>query len=237
MTKYIDWSTQTDDPNNSAAKQAVREYLRDIRQVHTDVDLMDFVVREVKGKRVLDIGIAAHSIDYIERSDWRHDMIVKASSHCLGIDILEKLIDDLKVKGYNVRCVDATSDHFLGELFDVVFIGDVIEHVVNTTGLIDFAQRHLEKDGKIYISTPNPFSRKFFKNFMKQGLVVSNLDHLGWIIPVNMLELSRRAGVKLSAYHLVKKYSPLSGLIKKIAWSFRPADYSFHDYLYEITHK
>ena len=236
MAKYLDWSTLTDDPNNSAAKRAVKEYLQDIRQVHTDVDLMDFVVREIKGKRVLDIGIAAHSSDYIERSDWRHDMIVKGSSYCLGIDILDNLIGELQARGYNVRCVDATSDLYLGELFDVVFIGDVIEHVVNSAGLINFARRHLEKGGKIFISTPNPFSRKFIRKFMKQGVIVTNLDHLCWIIPVNMMELCRRTGTKLSAYHLTKRYSPLSGLIKKIAWRFRPVDYSFHDYLYEVTH-
>jgi len=232
---YIDWSTLTDDPNNSEAKQATKDYLQEIRHVHTDVDLMDFMIREIEGKRVLDIGIISHSSAYIERSDWRHDTIVKGSSYCLGIDILETLIGELKDKGYNVRCVDATSDLFLGELFDVVFIGDVIEHVANTTGLINFARRHLEKDGKIFISTPNPFSRKFFKKFMKQGLVITNLDHLGWIIPINMLELARRTGTKLAAYHLIKKYPPFSGFIKKIAWRFSPVDYSFPDYLYELS--
>lgn len=235
MANYLDWSTLTDDPNNSDAKRAVRTYLEEIRQLHLDVDLIDFVLREVRGKRVLDIGIISHSSEYIERSDWRHDRIVKSSSYCLGIDILEELIEELKGRGYNVRCADATSDLFLGERFDVVFIGDVVEHVANPIALIGFAKRHLAPGGKIFISTPNPFSRKFVRKFMKQGVLVTNLDHLGWIIPVNMLELARRAGARLSAYHLTKRYSPLSREIKRLGWRFQPVEYSFPDYLYELS--
>lgn len=236
METNIDWTRISDDPNNGHAKTVVKEYLENIRQAHTDLDLIDFIIGEIKGKRVLDIGIISHSSSYFDKGNWRHKTIAENASYCLGIDILDDLVNELKTKGYNVKCVDATSEFFLGELFDVVFIGDVIEHVVNTTGLINFAKRHLHEGGKIFISTPNPFSRKFYKKFMKEGLIVTNLDHIGWIAPINMMELCRRSGVTLAAYHLIKKYTPLSRLIKKIAWSFSPVEYSFPDYLYELTH-
>lgn len=234
MKNFPDWTSISDDPNNSDAKRETREYLRAARRVHADIDLIDFVIDHVRGKRVLDIGIVSHSSDYFDRSDWRHKKIAESASYCLGIDIIDSLINELAAKGYNVQCVDATSDIFLGELFDVVFIGDVIEHVVNTTGLLSFAKRHINSTGKIFISTPNPFSRKFYKRFMKEGLVVTNLDHIGWITPTNMMELCRRTGTTLAAYHLIKKCSPLSAMIKKIAWQRSPIEFSFPDYLYEV---
>ena len=49
------------------------------------------------------------------------------------------------------------------------------------------------------------------------------------------LEIARRAGVKLVAYHLIKKIPPIRRRIKKIIWKFEPPEYTFSDYLYEFT--
>jgi hypothetical protein len=37
--------------------------------------------------------------------------------------------------------------------------------------------------------------------------MVTNLDHVAWISPTMALELGRRAGVRLEAYHLAKPYA------------------------------
>ena len=66
--------------------------------------------------------------------------------------------------------------------------------------------------------------------------MVVNLDHIAWITPTQAMELARRAGISLSAYHLVKRFSPLGLVLKRlVGWRLTPAEYSFPDYLYEFS--
>jgi len=236
MSKSLDWTTVSDDPNNPEARAAVRAWLKSAQRVHPDTDLLGHIETLVRGKRVLDIGVVEHSLSYMNRPDWRHGRICKVASHCLGIDILAPLVEELNSRGFNVRCVDATSDVDLGERFDVAFIGDVIEHVDNAARLLKFAARHLAPGGRLYVTTPNPFSRKFVRQFKREGVMVVNLDHVAWITPTMAMELARRADIRLVAYHLVKPFSAFALAMKRlIGWRLEPVEYSFPDYLYEFS--
>jgi len=86
----VDWTQLTDDPNNAEAKEAVRRYLGSVRQVHLDVDLLPFIESLAAGRSVL---------------------IARAAKRCLGADIIESLVKELKARGYDVVCADATSEH------------------------------------------------------------------------------------------------------------------------------
>ena len=230
------WTIFSDDPNNADAKEAVYKWLPKIRKIHSDINLINFIKNLVNGKRVLDIGIVSHSASYFDRDDWRHGHIAASADYCLGIDILSNLVDDLKGRGFNVLCADAASDEDLNDRFDIIFIGDVIEHVNDPVKLLSFAKRHLTSDGRLFVATPNPFSRKFFRKFNKShGSLVVNLDHVSWITPTLAMELARRSGLNLSAYHLVKVFSPIRRKFKIFTWKFEPPDYSFPDYIYEFT--
>lgn len=238
MSKPLDWTSVSDDPNNREAKAAVRTWLRAVRQVHTDSDLLDHIEGLVRDKRVLDIGVVSHSARYFDRLDWRHGRIHKAAAYCVGIDILEPLVAELNSRGFNVLCMDATSEADLGERFDVVFIGDVVEHVDNPVLLLKFAARHLATGGRLFVTTPNPFSRKFFRQFRNEGVMVVNLDHIAWITPTLAMELARRADIALAAYHLVKRFAPFALFVKRlIGWRMEPVEYSFPDFLYEFVRR
>jgi SAM-dependent methyltransferase len=231
----IDWTRLTDDPNDPAAKRAVHEYLVGARRVHTDSGLLEFIDSLVAGKSVLDVGVVSHSARYFDRADWRHGRIASKARRCVGVDIIAPLVDELKARGFEVVCVDATSDADLGQRFEVAFLGDILEHVNDTTRLVRFAARHLEPNGRIFASTPNPFSRKFLRRFRRDGLALTNLDHVAWITPTQALEIGRRAGVRLIAYHLVKKFSPAKRALKRLAWALAPLEYSFPDFVYEFA--
>jgi len=236
--KMPDWTEYSDDPNDVRAKAAVSAWLPTVRKIHCNTDLLGFILPRLTGKTVLDIGIVEHSANYIDRPYWRHGQISEVAAHCLGIDILEPLLDNLRQRGFNVRCVDATSEIDLGERFEAIFIGDVIEHVSNPTALLAFAARHLATGGQLFVTTPNPFSRKFFRQFHReQGNLVGNLDHIAWITPTQAMELARRSGLNLAAYHLVKEFSPLTRKLKALAWRFHAPEYSFPDYIYEFSHR
>lgn len=231
----FDWTRISDDPNNGTARTEMGKLLPTLRRVHTDTDLLGFVLDAARGMTVLDIGVVEHSARYIDREGWRHGRIAATAARCVGIDIIEALVGELNQRGFDVRCVDATSDADLGERFDLVFIGDVVEHVENPAALLRFAARHLAPGGRILVTTPNPFSRKFVRQFLREGVIVVNLDHMAWFTPTMAVELARRTGLDLTAYHLVKPMSGMKLALKRLAWRFQPVDYSFPDFLFEFT--
>lgn len=233
----MDWTKLTDDPINEDAREQVKKAILSKRKIIDDCSMMDYVVNRIKGKRVLDIGMVEHAENAFSRPSWRHEIIKTNASYCLGIDILERLVNKLKARGYNVQCVDATSDFDIGDRFDVVFIGDVIEHVDNAVNLLKFSKRHLTKDGVILTSTPNPFSRKFIRQVRKNDTAIVNLDHVAWITPTMALEIGRRAGLDLSHYYLIKKApgGVFSRFIKSFARRFEPTELPYPDFLYEFS--
>ncbi len=146
------------------------------------------------------------------------------------------MIQSLTVRvGFNVRSVDATGDADLQERFDVVFAGDVVEHVDNAVALLRFGGRHLAPGGRMYVTTPNPFSRKFYRQFRREGVMVTNLDHVAWVSPTMALELGRRAGVRLVAYHLAKPYAGLNRALHRLLWRLTPVEYAFPEIIYEFA--
>jgi 2-polyprenyl-3-methyl-5-hydroxy-6-metoxy-1,4-benzoquinol methylase len=234
MTDFLDWTRLTDDPNDREAKRLVRHRLIAARQVHMDMDLTRFVLDAATGKRVLDVGVAEHAARYIRDPGWRHGKIRAVAARCVGIDILEPLVRELQAQGFEVHHIDATSEADMGERFDLVFIGDVIEHVDNAVTLLRFARRHLEPGGRVLVSTPNPFSRKFYRRFRREGVVMVNLDHVAWFSQTMALELGRRAGLALHACHLIKPIARWKQPLKHLAWRFVPPEYTFPDLLFEF---
>lgn len=231
----IDWTRLTDDPNNRAAQVAVQGYLASVRRVHTDYSLLEFIEQRVAQRSVLDIGVVSHSARYFDQPDWRHGRIARRARRCVGIDILAPLVAELNQRGFQVLCVDATSEADIGERFERVFIGDVLEHVDNTVALLRFAARHLAPGGCVYATTPNPFSRKFWRRFRRDGTAIVNLDHVCWVTPTQAMEIGRRAGLALTGYHLIKRFSPVRRLLKRLTWRFAPLEYSFPDFVYEFS--
>ena len=213
----MDWTKISKDPLN---KQAVKEVKTHLLKIKTMVDDMffDHVIKEISGKRVLDIGVCEHDLHYIDKERWRHKKICEHAGYCLGIDILDDLVNELNQRGYNVRNVDATSDIDLGERFDVIFIGDVLEHVNNAVDLLKFSARHLAPGGKIIAITPNLFYFRLWLEVLIHGTLIANLDHVAGYCPCMVLELSRRAGIKFNRYIFFKRSNKFwKYLVKKIA--------------------
>ncbi len=235
MNQTFDWTSYSDDPNNKQARAEVLPWLLSRREVHLDRDLMDYVCDRTRGKQVLDIGVVSHSASYFDDPGWRHARIREVARQCVGVDIIAPLVQELNERGYDVRVVDATSDADLGERFEIVFIGDTVEHVDNPVALLRFAGRHLTPDGRILVTTPNPFSRKFFRRFRRLGTPIVNLDHCAWFTPTTALEIGRRAGVPFVGYHLAKRYSPFSRWRHAVAWRFTPMEFAFPDYIFEFA--
>lgn len=214
----IKWKNLSLDPNSRSSIKTVNEFFSKIITPIKIKDRDDFILNYIKGMNVLDIGIAEHTEKYIDDGDWFFAKVVEKSSNHLGLDINCGLVDYIKKKfPYNVICHDATVNKKI-ELFDIVHCGDVIEHVSNVDGLINFIIENIKNSGRIIISTPNVFYCKNTLQNIFKGNQRVNLEHISWISPTNINELCNRYELTLEkiilplskkSYFLSKLINPL----------------------------
>ncbi len=226
----MDWTEQTTDPTDNEMLQRMLEYLQSIRKTASP-DYMTWLLQQVSNKSCLDIGAIEHDLSFTERPTWKHKLVSDASSRTVGIDILEDYVEILRQRGYDIRLFDATSDEFIGETFDVVIIGDVIEHVDNPVKLIRFSLRHLNQGGMIIAKTPNPFFYDHIKKYLKNRAFI-NADHMAWFSPSMALEIARRADCSLDSYLIFpESEKPLLKILLK------NPDLFSRDLVYVFKHK
>lgn len=202
---YKHWTSLTKNPVSLEAQSLVRRQLSD-RYKGSVYNLPAFWEQVISEKSLLDIGVVEHSLEFSVRQGWRHGHFARLASRIVGIDILAEEVDQLRCRGYDVRVCDATSDDDLDERFDVIYIGDVIEHVNDPVRLVQFAARHLAANGRIYVSTPCPFWWRNIQLMISTHTFIGNVDHVRWVVPVNALEIGHRSGVPLLEYRTVETY-------------------------------
>lgn len=201
MVASLDWKQLTLNPVDLDTSERILRHLKSIRRLVSE-DSLNFLNDSMKDKDVLDIGICEHDLSHMRHPSWRHASFRRSARRLVGIDIIEDLISLLKSEGYNAMLCDATSDTDLGERFDFIHLGDIIEHVDNPVALLRFAERHLRPDGKIIVSTPNPFYLGFVLRNWWRGTFIANFEHVSWITPSMALELGRRANLCLTGYDM-----------------------------------
>jgi methionine biosynthesis protein MetW len=98
-------------------------------------------------KRILDIGCGDGSF------------IIKFKKHCetFGVDISQNAVKMAKEAGINAYELDVSSEKlpFQNEYFDIIYMGDVIEHLTNPDFAIKEMARVLKLNGFLVLSTPN----------------------------------------------------------------------------------
>jgi 2-polyprenyl-3-methyl-5-hydroxy-6-metoxy-1,4-benzoquinol methylase len=80
-----------------------------------------------------------------------------------------------------------------GHKFDVIFLGNVLEHVLDPTALVDQLKNLLEKGGLLVITVPNDFSdlQRFLldKNEVEEEYWITYPDHLNYFNLDNLSKL------------------------------------------------
>lgn len=222
----MDWTNLTTDPCDASVKKQMHQYLQSIRQ-SVRTDYMQWLLQRVKGRSCLDIGAVEHDLSYTERPSWKHKQLKEVCTELTGVDILPETVNELNKRGYDIRLCDATSDTHLGKNFDVIVIGDVIEHVSNPIDLIRFAERHLIAKGEIIVKTPNPYYIDNIKRAISNEVFV-NFEHIAWHTPTMALEIGRRSGCDLSNYVVFPRKRPWSSI-------FSQSDLFTRDFVYIYT--
>lgn len=132
----------------------------------------DFIHPYVEGKRVLDVGPAelVGTINREKYDRWIHRKVADVAAHVIGIEKNPEQVHALTDLGYDIREGDA-ENFDLGEKFDVVLAGELIEHLSNPGKFLDCARKHLVEGGRLLLTTPNRFSILEFYSIIKRGKV------------------------------------------------------------------
>ena len=209
----FDWTKVSANPGNVEACRQVSGFLRSITRTF-DGNKPAFVKASCTGKRMMDVGAGEHDISY-HNEEWEHAIYKAAASNIVAIEIDPILCDYYNEKGFDFRCVDATSEIDLEDRFDFVYCGDVIEHVDNPVALMRFIGRHMEIDARCVVTTPNP-AFTGFRSIAKAKsdlFFISNLQHISWVVPTHMLEILRRANIGLEFEHILVPESANNNLM------------------------
>ena len=100
-----------------------------------------------KGKKILDVGCYNGTIG---------EKILKNGNEVWGLDASKEGVELAKKKGIKAFVGNLENKFpFKDESFDVVFAGEIIEHILDTESFLDEIKRVLKKDGELIITTPN----------------------------------------------------------------------------------
>jgi 2-polyprenyl-3-methyl-5-hydroxy-6-metoxy-1,4-benzoquinol methylase len=122
------------------------------------------------GKTVLDIGSHDGSISVLIRANGNE---VKA------LDVSTEAIALAKGKGLDAKAWDIERGlPYEDGSFDIVLMGEVIEHLFDVNGVLDEVRRVLRKDGSLIVSTPNLASlgRRIFLLLGKNPFIESSMS-------------------------------------------------------------
>ena len=152
----------------------------------------------IKNKDVLDVGCVEHDINRMHKERiWVHDFLREHTKHVTGIDILKEDVKILQKQGYDVYCQSAESFTFKKK-FDVIFAGELIEHLSNPGLFLQQCKKHLKEKGKLIITTPNAFSlKRIVETIIKyNNNPTVNKEHTTWFSPTVLIEICRRYNFK-----------------------------------------
>jgi 2-polyprenyl-3-methyl-5-hydroxy-6-metoxy-1,4-benzoquinol methylase len=179
-------------------------------------DTHELELEMATGKKVLDIGCTGS--DCLVTPEPFLKKLGEVSSYCVGIDIYKDGIEHLKKDGLNVIYADAEDFELPSKDFDLVILGDLIEHVGNPGLVLRNAYNHLKPGGKIIVVTPNAFSVGFFTSNLLRGGYQVNSEHVLWFDPGMLSLLLERMGFKIEEL-VWTGYDPV--FLKRLLQRFR----------------
>jgi SAM-dependent methyltransferase len=212
--------------NKQVLSQDERQSIRSdiystLKNEETDINdkKISFFMLHTAGRKVLDLGCVDHNESNWKSRYWLHKAIRISAKSVIGLDYYKDGVDKLKELGFNVTEGDAQSFKF-NELFEVVTAGDLIEHLPNLDGFFNSINNSLVSDGKLVITTPNPWCWKYFLyHVFRRKLTPVNREHVTWFCLQTLENLAGRYGFiilkhEYSSRRFYEKIIPLPSHLK-----------------------
>jgi len=165
------------------------------------------IFNKTKKGNFLDIGCGTGHIVYTAKMcGW----------NARGIDLNKDAIEKARRKGLNTKCVNIDKFNDKSKSYDIINMGDLIEHVRAPEKTIKKASDLLKTGGKLIVSTPNINSF-----FPKYSFYISKILGITWShpsLPYHLFEFSNK--------NFPKFLEQRGFRIDKITYSKIPLDYS-----------
>jgi len=134
-------------------------------------ELIEDLISE--GDLVLDVGFWGQAIS-VDNPNWVHNILKFNAKKVWGVDLY---FDESRLENKENYKKQSAENFDFEEKFDVIFAGDLIEHLSNLGQFLDSCKRNLKDNGKLILTTPNVFGlfNIIEKVFKKEPSV--NSDH------------------------------------------------------------
>lgn len=219
--KMVRWSRISEDPNAPEVTGARFRALQGRRAPKLVEDRLAYLMAAAAGKRVLDIGVVAHTLEAVAHPEWLHGHLRRSAAACVGCDILPESVAFLCSQGFDVRLVDLTEGPLM-EMFDVIVAGEVLEHLSAPGRLLESCAKMLAPGGRLYVTVPNPWYFNIIaKNLTGRSLYIDSADHVVWYDPNSLYELGQRCGLEMVSWAGIEAGSPAS-LAGRLLFGSRP---------------
>ncbi len=156
----------------------------------------DFMLPRVQGKTVLDLGCVDYGQGLQDAPAWLHGAMHAHAAKIVGLDCDAKGAAPLQARGYDIRLADAETFN-LGERFEVVVAGDIIEHLTNFGSFLDMVREHMTPEGECLLTTPVAVNFMRFMELVFTGEVFAHHEHTCWFTPGVLAESCRRHGLQM----------------------------------------
>lgn len=165
--------------------------------VKNKIELLNKVIK--KDDVILDVGFWGQGIT-IDSERWPHRLLLDRAKEVYGIDIE---YDETKIPEsdrYRYKRV-AAEDFSFGEIkFDVIFAGDLIEHLVNPGLFLENAKRNLKEGGHLIMTTPNTFNLFVMAGKLTREEPPINSDHTFYFNRRTIHTLLDKCGWKIDEF-------------------------------------
>lgn len=134
--------------------------------------LIDALIRSTD--EVLDVGFSGQGVT-AEDDVWPHRLLQHKAASVNGVDLFIDREQFSDTDRYQEASAESFS--FPGKKFDVIFAGDLIEHLPNPGLFLASCKAHLRDDSRLIITTPNAFNLFNLTEKLTKEEPTVNSDH------------------------------------------------------------
>lgn len=140
---------------------------------------------------VLDVGFLGQGIQK-DNPKWPHALLKSTAKEVYGVDL--KLDPEFKDEAHYQ---EASAESFsFPRTFDVIFAGDLIEHLSNPGLFLDCCKKHLKSGGKLILTTPNTFNLFNMAEKLTKREPTVNPDHTFYFNSRTLSKLLKKNGME-----------------------------------------
>jgi 2-polyprenyl-3-methyl-5-hydroxy-6-metoxy-1,4-benzoquinol methylase len=151
--------------------------------------------------RVLDVGFWGQGVS-AKDANWPHRLLLDRAREVWGLDLD---YDDaaLPQGASRYRRASAESFDLGGEKFDLIFAGDLIEHLPNPGLFLGASAAHLAPNGRLVITTPSAFNLFNLLEKVSKREPTTNPDHTCYFNQKTLRQLFAKCGWRVDEVRFV----------------------------------